>query len=311
MASNGTDRAFQLIELGRWAEARTLFDEALAADPGDTWAALGSGWCHAHFGNKTRALELAQQAAPAATGSAAMWIIYVRILRSAGKKKPTLEAAREGVRLFPHHPSAHQSLAEAAADARKKKEAFAAATRMVELQPYSANAHVTHSFVALKFSDYKTAEHASRKALEVEPNNRSALNNLSVALNGQRKRKEAIEISSRLAAQNPHDKLVVTNARSQFIRFGLMPLGVLGYAVVQLAAHSSGLGWNNVVMLIGLAVMIFGGITMVRMYSLPEQQRKIAQRLYRQKWYGFLLREPLLTIAGGAVVLAAGVGLSY
>ena len=61
--------------------------------------------------------------------------------------------------------------------------------------------HLLRGQVALKRKQWKRAEDANRRALGIDPTNNLALNNLGVALQSQRRWKEALEIYQQAAAR--------------------------------------------------------------------------------------------------------------
>src|SRR5439155_16381156 len=68
------------------------------------------------------------------------------------------------------------------------------ADNLVRIAPALAFSHLLAGQVAIRRKQWKKAEDANRRALQIEPTQQVALNNLGVALQGQRRTKEALEI---------------------------------------------------------------------------------------------------------------------
>src|SRR5439155_26885942 len=137
----------------------------------------------------------------------------------------------------------------------------------------------------------KKAEDANRRALQIEPTQQVALNNLGVALQGQRRTKEALEIYQRASQLNPNDPI----AKGNIVRL-VRPVSGLGVVldVVRMVA----IPWTIPIILIRLTVQF---IASARRRSQP---RAGAQLYYDREWLGS--RWQLWRVLVAALVFAFG-----
>src|SRR5206468_9364332 len=123
--------------------AQRYANDAIGADPQEEW------------GHRLRSIVLLRQ----------------------GRKRESLESAKEAVRLAPHEPLAIYSLVQSQRASQMIKEARETAERLREIAPDNTYAYESLGLLAIDESKYDEAEFHCRKALELNPNSYTAMNN--------------------------------------------------------------------------------------------------------------------------------------
>jgi tetratricopeptide (TPR) repeat protein len=162
--------------------------------------------------------------------------------------------------------------------------------------------HLLLGQVAIKRKQWKRAEDANRRALQIDPSNNMALNNLGVALQEQRRSKEALEIYQRAAQLNPNDEV----AKANIVRM-VRPVSGLGLAwdFVRMAL----VPWAIPIVLIQLMIRFS------RSARRRAQLRPGAQMYYDREW-GSGRHLPRLVLAAlvfvvGYIALAVAQGRGW
>ncbi|MEZ0580594.1 tetratricopeptide repeat protein [Nocardioides sp. MH1] len=182
-----SERISRLLEVGRFADARSELQAAIARDP-DTAelhgllarALLGLGDAPGALAAASRLVKLAPDDE---WGHRLRSIALVR----ADRPQEALAAAAEAVRRAPFSWQAHMQRAQAGVDAAGHlHDALQAAQRAVELAPDQPDAHNVLGLVHAKEGEDELARAAYLRALELAPGHSAARNNLAVLDGGLR-----------------------------------------------------------------------------------------------------------------------------
>lgn len=173
-------RARALCDLRRFGDAVQTLTAILGREPQNPYA-----WClmaraQLGAGHSDAALQAARNAS--SLGPEEEWPhrLASLALYQLGDYPQAADAAKEAVRLAPHHWAAHVRLAYALARIKgRSKEANAAAKRGLELAPHEPDAHMAAGAVAVAARRREEAAAAFRRALEIDPQNAAAHNELA------------------------------------------------------------------------------------------------------------------------------------
>jgi tetratricopeptide (TPR) repeat protein len=215
-----------LIAVGRYAEAIEKLRPAISSDPQnpELHGLLGS----ALLGMKQwkEALRAGRSAAALAPDTVQPYLVIAFALLPLSKPRKALKAAMEALRLNPMEPASMHAVAEAQLMCGKVKDAEAMASRLIELQPESPTGFDLRGraligrkrFPLTGRKQFRDAEADFREALRLQPDDVGLNNNLGVALQEQKKKKEAIEAFERAAkadptAKRPQENLVIATEK--------------------------------------------------------------------------------------------------
>jgi tetratricopeptide (TPR) repeat protein len=156
------------------------------------------------------------------------------LLHDAGRSGEAREQAERAVALAPLLPEAHLVMAQVQFELGEFEAALGAADRVIQLAPNRTAGYVERSRLAARAKDWRSTETWARRALALDPGDEAALNNLGVALQGQGREAEALDLFARAAAANPRSDIAARNARSLASRIGMFSVagGMVGAAVV-------------------------------------------------------------------------------
>ena len=152
------DRALELANRGRYAEAIKVWEQALKIDPENPKAQNNLG---------------------------------IALVRT-GQLPEAIAHLERAVELKPEYAEAHANLGEALSMAARTEEAMAHWRRAVELNPDLAGAHASLGFALARKGSLDEAIAHWRKAVEIAPAMAGVENNLGVALSAQGKYDEAV-----------------------------------------------------------------------------------------------------------------------
>jgi tetratricopeptide (TPR) repeat protein len=216
-------RAHSLIAVGRHAEAIELLRSAMTSDPQNPDLACMLGAALLAIGKPGESLQAARSAAALAPDSEWPFRVMAYAFLRLKKSNDALRAAEQAARLAPTERLAIEVSAEAQLACGKTTDAEVTASRLIELFPESASGFELRARAALRRKRFGEAEANFREALRLQPDDWTLNNNLGVALQRQKKKKEAIEAFARAAKANPAAKLAQQNlfgATNNYVRVG-------------------------------------------------------------------------------------------
>jgi len=158
------------------------------------------------------------------------------------QRKPALESAREAARLAPHALEPLNVLALCLCVNRKVAEAGEIATAMISTAPDASLAHFTAGMVSQRSGRLAEAEAHYRRALALNAESWDAMNNLGLVLDGQGKRKEAIDMFHNAARLKPMEKISQENLKRTVGTYlsGGIGISYILFQVVRAMFHSAG-----------------------------------------------------------------------
>ena len=217
-------------------------------------------------------------------------------LLSRGKSRKALEAAIRADLQKPGNSDVLQALAEAQLACGKLGPADETASRLIELFPLSPAGYDLRGRVALRHHGFVEAEGFFRYALQLQPRVWTTMNNLGIALRGQKRHKEAIDVLEAAWRANPkafETKRNLFGATRAYVGAGGVAAIVFWLHFFPLLAHVARLpaAIQNVVVVVGL-VLTLGGLwwlgTRRRRQLSPEVVRLYRSELGRARWLELL-----------------------
>lgn len=183
-------RARAALEVGRLDEAERAARGALAVDPSaeDGHALLAR--VHLARGDHAETLRAAESGIGATPESEWLHRLRALALNAMGRRKEALAAADEAVRLQPDLAPAHFVRSIVLETLKRLPEAREAAGRALELDPEDPGYHAQLGDLWLR-DDPPRAERHYRESLSLDPARAGTLNNLGVALNAQKRTRDA------------------------------------------------------------------------------------------------------------------------
>ncbi|MBR7825048.1 tetratricopeptide repeat protein [Actinospica sp. MGRD01-02] len=173
-------RAQQLLDLGRAAQARELAASALAARPNSPVALRLLARCHMALGEHREAVRIARAAVAADPGAEYGFRILSMALRRIKHHREAADAAAEAVRLAPHEWRAFSALAQSLYRVNRGR-ALAAAEEARRLAPQNAEPHyLCGALLATLGYRQDEARAAYLRALEIDPQHLPSLNGLAL-----------------------------------------------------------------------------------------------------------------------------------
>jgi len=280
----------QLNNIGRPTEAVPLLSKAIAASPQAVEPHCELAYALLNLRRPDDALKEAEVAASLDPQYERPHRLRSIILDRLGRPKDSLVAAEAAVRLAPALPSALYTLGSAQLRVKRTNDAEATAQNLLRIAPDWALSHILRGQVAIRRKQWTGAEEANRRALQIEPTNHIALNNLGVALQGQGRTKEALEIYQSAARLDPDDPLPKAN----MVRM-VQPI------------TGAGVAWNIFRVVIAPwaipIVLIQMAIQHRRSQQRRAQLRPGARMYYDREWSGNLLHLPRLLAAAFVFVV--------
>jgi Tfp pilus assembly protein PilF len=313
------EKAELLVQAKRYDDALGLL-AVLPEDAGARYLGAVAYFCKEDLRRALTEVEKSIALSPEAPETHAL---RAEILHELGRKKTSLESAREAVRLAPDDAQFLYVLARAALGAREWKLAESAAQETVRLAPESADAHNIMALVAARRHRGKEAQEHLRQALRIDPNNTWVIHNLAVTMPRLKPRTETVKLLEEAARLDPSNKQVVDILyieASQHVRGGgfdrldillggpTLIFGVLTVSVL--------MGWVHLPRVLSITV-VFVGVTLIVAYSVGDflrnrvRLRKLGigtrviyfQRFYRDHWMAVVAF--VLTLFVPAVILGA------
>ncbi|HEY5032186.1 MAG TPA: tetratricopeptide repeat protein [Actinomycetes bacterium] len=239
-------KAGNLMDLGRYAAARETLAPLLARPTSNAqaWCLVGS--CEIRLNEPQRALRAAEYALTLDPDSE--WAHRVRSasLLRLGRRRESIEAALEAVRMHPRSSYGYACLAEAYAGNNQTAKARGAIDEALRLAPFQAEHHFQAGVLSQRLARYADAEAAYRRALELDPGFAAARNNLGVVALKQGRSVEATghfvgsvraDPTSHLASGN-----VVVGARAFLVKLSRLTVAALTLGVVLWLVSQTALG---------------------------------------------------------------------
>lgn len=253
-------RARAALQVGRLDEAERAARDALAADPSaeDGHALLAR--VHLARGDHGEALRAAEGGVAATPESEWLQRLRALALNGMGRRNEALAAADEAVRLQPDVAPGHFVRSVILETLKKLPEAREAAERAVELDPEDAGHHAQLGDLWLK-QDPARAERHYRESLALDPARADTLNNLGVALNAQKRTRDAALAFRSAVMLDPTLTVAKQNTHSTIRRMtGGGALFVVAVVVTQGArvVERFGRGTSETVRWVALSVVLAG-----------------------------------------------------
>jgi tetratricopeptide (TPR) repeat protein len=289
------DKAVMLIQVNRDEDALKL----LAQHPDDPEAAMWSAVALQSLKRLAQALAEIERSIGMRPDTSFAHAIRSDILRELERTKPSLEAAREAVRLDSEDPIALISLARAAAKAKRWREAERAAAEAVRIAPGVSEARGAVGFVELEHGRRRKATAHLREAVAMDPQDPTLLNNLAIAGSRFRSRVESVRMLESAVRLDPTNPLLVDNLYLKtselaggrgYDRLDLMLYAP--FAVLMLLDAAIFLGWVHPPALVTAAALALT-LMMVVVISVADYMRNrrrmkatapSTQQLYRRRF---------------------------
>jgi tetratricopeptide (TPR) repeat protein len=201
------ERAQLLINAKRYDEAlRTV-----AALPEDAYARLLSATAYFHKDDLPSSLREVERAIVLAPDLSDFHAFRSDVLFALNRKKESLGAAREAVRLDPESAAAHWALGRSAWGIKDWDVAEREAAEAVRLAPEWSMAHALAGLVAAGRRRRIQAEAHLTEALALDPNNPLLLNDLATIQPWFQPQTKAVRLLEEAARLDPSDKQIVEN----------------------------------------------------------------------------------------------------
>ncbi|WP_322027020.1 tetratricopeptide repeat protein [Burkholderia sp. BCC1977] len=192
---DGTGQALQAAlahhQAGRLAEAKTLYDAILTAQPGQPDALHFLGLLACQLKQYDAGIALMERSL-VERPDASYFNNLGNMLRESGRLDDAIAHYRRAVGLRPDYPEAHNNLGNALRDAREPAAAMHSCTRAIELRPGYAEAHNNLGNALLDLGDLDGAASHYGRAIELDASMAIAHVNLSCVCRRQMRYAEAL-----------------------------------------------------------------------------------------------------------------------
>ena len=205
--SAALDRAQLLITARRYDQALQI----LSRIPEDGEARLLSSAAYFYEHDLRRALEEVERSIALLPGVPEPHAFRSDVLHALGRKKASLDAAREAVRLQPADARFQWAMARSAWAVRDWKSAEAAAAETMRLAPEWSLSHGIVGLIAAGRRRRKEAQAHFRDALRLDPTDPSILNDLAASMPRLRPRTQSVKLLEEAVRLDPSDRLIVDN----------------------------------------------------------------------------------------------------
>ncbi|MGY6238990.1 tetratricopeptide repeat protein [Burkholderia ambifaria] len=189
-------------QAGRLAQAKTLYDAILHAQPGQPDAMHFLGLLACQLKQYDAGLALMERSL-AARPDASYFNNLGNMLRECGRLDDAIAHYRRAVALRPDYPEAHNNLGNALRDARDPAEAMQSCSRAIELRPGYAEAYNNLGNVLQDLGELDAAAASYGKAIAFHPAYAEAHSNLGNVLRTQERHADAIVQYRRAIELNP------------------------------------------------------------------------------------------------------------
>jgi Flp pilus assembly protein TadD len=320
------ERAQLLITAKRYDEALRI----VAALPEDAYGRLLAATAYFHKDDLPSSLREVEHAIVLAPDLSDFHAFRSDVLFALNRKRESLGAAREAVRLDPESAAAHWALGRSAWGVKDWHVAEREAAEAVRLAPDWSMAHALAGLVAAGRRRRKQAEAHLTEALALDPNNPLLLNDLASIQPWFKPQTKAVRLLEEAARLDPSDKQIVENlwatstVHVKGAGFDRLDIFLGGPTIVfALAALAVLVGWVHGPNLVGDAVIAVA-VPLIIAYAVADFVRNRARmgnlrsgtramyfrRFYRDHWMAVLFFAltmfiPLVLLGG----LAASVGI--
>jgi predicted O-linked N-acetylglucosamine transferase (SPINDLY family) len=189
-------------QAGRLAQAKTLYDAILHAQPGQPDAMHFLGLLACQLKQYDAGLALMERSL-AARPDASYFNNLGNMLRECGRLDDAIAHYRRAVALRPDYPEAHNNLGNALRDARDPAEAMQSCSRAIELRPGYAEAYNNLGNVLQDLGELDAAAASYGKAIAFHHVYAEAHSNLGNVLRAQERHADAIVHYRRAIELNP------------------------------------------------------------------------------------------------------------
>ncbi|ACB62666.1 Tetratricopeptide TPR_2 repeat protein [Burkholderia ambifaria MC40-6] len=189
-------------QAGRFAQAKTLYDAILHAQPGQPDAMHFLGLLACQLKQYDAGLALMERSL-AERPDASYFNNLGNMLRECGRLDDAIAHYRRAVALRPDYPEAHNNLGNALRDARDPAEAMQSCSRAIELRPGYAEAYNNLGNVLQDLGELDAAAASYGKAISFHPAYAEAHSNLGNVLRAQERHADAIVHYRRAIELNP------------------------------------------------------------------------------------------------------------
>jgi len=204
-------KAQALMQGGRLAEARALYEQICALDQRDAEAWFFLGAVNGQLKNFAKASECFRRVAALRPDHALAYYNLGMALRSLGKFEEAVQALREAVRLEPRRTEIQVGLAHTYVDMNKPDGAEICYRELVKLCPDDADMHFNLGMMRHIQHHLEGAVLSYRKALELRPDFASVHDNLGNVYCEQGKYEEALACHRQALHLNPGDDKARSN----------------------------------------------------------------------------------------------------
>jgi tetratricopeptide (TPR) repeat protein len=209
----GLDRAQQLYDLGRSAEALDLVGQILAARPDNAEALRLAALCLSAVGRQDEAVRTARAAVSAEPESEHGRRVLAHMHYKRGEFQLAANIALEATKLAPNEWRGHMLLARCVCHFNPRR-AIPPAERSRELGPDSPDTHFACALAYQAVGRKEDARAAYLKVLELNPQHAMALNNLAVLDRSSHRWTRALRGFRRALSSDPHQDLARRNIDS-------------------------------------------------------------------------------------------------
>ena len=197
------DRAIQLHQSGKLAEAEACYRQVLSIDPNQTDVLERLGLLVHQQQRGDEAIKLLRRAAQVNSSSAEYHTNLGAALASQRRFEEAIESFRRATELRPDLVAAHINLANALKDSGRVEEAITAYRKAVSLAPPHAQAWHNLGSLLQNMGRSREAIEAYQKAIEIRPNWGEPCNNLASIYHARSELEEALKHYLRAAECSP------------------------------------------------------------------------------------------------------------
>ncbi|KUZ15973.1 hypothetical protein WI69_07390 [Burkholderia diffusa] len=215
-------------QAGRLAEAKTLYDAILTAQPGQPDALHFLGLLACQLKQYDAGIALMERSL-VERPDASYFNNLGNMLRESGRLDDAIAHYRHAVGLRPDYPEAHNNLGNALRDAREPAAAMHSCARAIELRPGYAEAYNNLGNALLDLGEHAAAAASYAKAIEHHLQYADAYNNLGNALRMQEKHDDAADAYRRAIALQPGFRVAHQGLSATLLAAG-DPLGAIEHA---------------------------------------------------------------------------------
>ncbi|MGF6568207.1 protein O-GlcNAc transferase [Paraburkholderia sp. GAS333] len=208
----------QILELamarhlaGAFGEARELYENALAIEPGDANVMFRLGVLDMQTGAHDSALRWLDQACKLVPDNAKYHFVRGHVLTAAQRLDEAIGAYRQSLAVDPASADVLCALASALQSSADYPAAIEAYTAALALEPAHADALNNLANCHRQQGDTKAAEAAYRRALELHPDDANALTNLGTLLESGDRQEEALALLEAAVRAAPASAYALVN----------------------------------------------------------------------------------------------------